>query len=241
MFKSIVFATCVIAALFSAQSKAELISTGELLKNPAFAGNTSTGWSASAGIYYYTATIDGKIEPITYAKASSYWLRQTVNLNTSQYNLGLIDAGGLRYDASVFQSSWSGDADKGRLIVYFLDENQNIISNSTLGYRDPNGVVKSSLSGYIPSATRSVMYSLEGVRSSGTNNDAYFGKGSLSFSAERDVLLLHGGYFIKDQIVVEPPPVTPPPSDVSVHSPVMVAGGLFLLLLAGRRKKLLPS
>lgn len=237
MFKSIVFAACVVAALFSAPSKAELISTGELLKNPAFAGNSSAGWSASSGIYYYTATIDGKTEPITYSKTASYWLRQTVDLNTSQYNLGLIDAGGLRYDASVFQSSWSGDSDKGRLIVYFLDENKNIISNSTLGYRDPNGVVKSSLSGYIPSATRSVMFSLEGVRSSGTNNDAYFGKGSLNFSAERDTLALHGGYFVKDQIVVAPTPTPTPPNDVSAHAPVMAAGGIFLLLLGGRRKK----
>ena len=197
------------ALLLSSGVKAEWISTGELLLNPNFTGNSLSNWTTTGNPSFYSGTIEGVNYPSVYGRQSSYTVRQTLDLtsNGKGINEGLIDAGLVRYDASTWQMGWSGDADRGRLILYFYDAAGALLTSMTQGYKDPSTWTKTELSGYLPSLTRRVLFSLEGVRSSGTNNDAYFAKNSMELSSEIDQINLFGGYFIQGQPIVSDVPL----------------------------------
>lgn len=220
--KSWAGALCAILMLTTGAAKADIISTEQLLTNPNF--NTLSGWTTAGGVLLTSMNVGGQWIPGIYSKSSSYSARQTIDL--SSFNAGLIDSGLFKYNASTWQQGYSGDSDRGRLIMYFYDANNQLIQSSTLGYKDTNAPSKTDLSGYIPAATRKITYSLEGVRYGGTDLNAVFAQNSLSFAAESSVISFHGGYFVKGQQVV-------PPADVP--APFMYASGLLFLMVGARR------
>lgn len=227
---------CVFFMFASGVAHAALITTGQLLNNPNFTGNTLTGWSTAGGVIPTSMYVNGQWVPAIYSKTSSFSARQTIDLSAGLYNTGLIDSGMFRYDATTWQQGYSGDSDRGRLVMYFYDANNVLLQASTLGYRDTNAASKTDLTGYIPTSTRRIVYSLEGVRYGGTDNNALFAQNGLTFSAETSALSLHGGYFIQGQQVI---PVAPeqPTTPVNVSAPAMTASGLLLMMLGLRRRR----
>lgn len=223
---------CVSLMTLSAAAHAELITTNQMLTNPNFAGKSTVGWTTSGNIVFSADTIEGQVYDTLYSKSSSHAARQNIMLSADVFNTSLIDSGQLQYDASVWQRGYSGDSDRGRLILYFFDADNQLIQNATLGYRDPSTITKTTLTGYVPASTRYVQYAIEGVRYAGTDNNAVFAKNSLTFSAERESLALFGGYFLKGEQVIPVEP--PPPTDVTAPA----FASLFLILtLGGLRRK----
>lgn len=204
----------------SSSVKAEWLSTDEILQNPSFEGYSLQGWESTPGVTFFSLNVEGEVTPFTNGVSSSYFIRQEVNLLVNDFNMSLLDSGLVRYDASTWQWGWSGDSDRGRLVVSFINEDGQTLSSVTQGYKDPNTITKTLLSGFIPAATRSILFSLEGQRFSGTNNDAYFGKNSFSLSAEQESLALHGGYFIQGQPVL---------SDVPTPASIGMIGALLII------------
>lgn len=229
--KLLLAGACMSLMTLSAAVHAELITTNQMLTNPNFAGKSTAGWSTTGNLVFTSYQIEGTLRDAIYSRSASHTVRQTVTLSADAFNTGLIDSGQLQYDASVWQVGYSGDSDRGRLILYFYDANNQLIQNTTLGYRDPNAMTKTAMTGYVPAATRFVQYSLEAVRYAGTDNNAVFAQSSLTFSAERESLALFGGYFIKGEQVI--PVESPQPTDVT--SPVL-ASGLLMLTLGGLRR-----
>lgn len=201
--------------LVSTVSSAAWISSGEMLQNPDFAGNSLANWQSTGNPAFYATTIDGVVYPAVYGRQASYTVRQTLDLAALDYNLALIDAGLARYTASTWQGGWSGDTDRGRLAIYFYNEQGQLISSQLNPYETRSNYTQKVIQAFLPAGTRRIMFSLEGQRVTGTNLDAYFAKNSLEISAEQSSLALFGGYFIQGQPVL-PDPVSPEPSDVEI-------------------------
>lgn len=225
--------------LVSTVSSATWFSSGEMLKNPNFTGTSDknettsqwdgilTNWQSTGNPAFYSTTIGGVLYPAVLGRQATYTVRQTVNLADLNYNLALIDSGLARYTASTWQGGWSGDADRGRLAIYFYNELGQLISSRLNPYETRSNFTQKVLQEFVPIGTRRIMFSLEGQRVNGTNLDAYFAKNSLELSAEQSNLAMFGGYFIQGQPVL---------SDVDFDgSAPLLLLGLSLMWLGRRR------
>jgi uncharacterized protein (TIGR03437 family) len=175
-------------------AKADGVTTGNLLTNPGAETGDLTGWTAGgpgAPIVddgSFDPGIDphsGKYDFCGYSSDSSS-LSQTVSILVSGITPGLVDSGTLLANLSFWEQGLDqGDpSDDASVQLTFLDGSSSAISSVTSPIVDSHD---SSWQSYtdtypIPVGTRSIQYTMQFSRNSGTDLDAFLDDNSLTIS-----------------------------------------------------------
>lgn len=157
------------------------------ITNPSFSSGT-TGWTTLVGGGLGTYGSGGN-DGGAYVRAGSSPLNQSGQIiDLPSDVLADVDAGLLSLLISCWQSGFSSDSDSGSASVEFYDAaagGGNLIGMRATGFYDgPNAPSWAERTGnmWVPPGARSLRLCLRGVRSGGTNNDAYFDSFSLTLS-----------------------------------------------------------
>jgi len=109
---------------------------------------------------------------------------QDISLAELGLDASIVDSGTAMIDFGGWQSGWNTQTDAGQISVKFLDENLLEVGTSLLPFFFSNHTwVQQAGQATVVSGTRSVRYHFEGVRTGGSNNDAFLDAAYLNVSA----------------------------------------------------------
>ncbi|KJE97642.1 hypothetical protein CAOG_010147 [Capsaspora owczarzaki ATCC 30864] len=114
--------------------------------------------------------------------ANDAWLYQTVSLSSFAINSGYIDGTRSQVNFQATLINIGANNDIGRLLLYFLKSDGNVISNSASTESGTNGALL-TLTLPLPATTTAMWAAFAGRKTSGSTIDAYFSAPVLTFAA----------------------------------------------------------
>jgi hypothetical protein len=139
--------------------------------------DTTTPWTVESG------TLGTRSATPTPYEGTAYLFMGTSATSIAYQDLTIpsailteVDAGSALFSAEWWQAGLDGTNDKGEVIVEFLSATSTVLGTLSSGLFTTNQTwSKRSFSAQaVPANTRTVRFKIKGVRTNGTNNDAYF-------------------------------------------------------------------
>lgn len=209
----------IIGALVGLQAfsaSANLMTTGNIIKNPEFSAaageDLSTGaredWIVQEGSFNFalisehpasaadTQALYDSLDPsIEYRAAfggavANAYLYQTHTIEEHRLNAGLIDSGLVTVDMSMYIGSSYSDRDRSRMYITFSDENGvNIESPTVMGYYDLSSWSYREMTDIVvPVGTRNFKITLHNDRLDGTGNSTGIALPDVRFALEDNAM-----------------------------------------------------
>jgi len=142
----------------------------------------TTGWTQIHGGNADVATdfASGAVTPYegTYlaraaATAAEPWWSQTITIDSSHE--ASIDAGTAEITLSAYILGFSGDVDRGSIMMEFLATDDSFLGSKISEAEDPTDWVKHSITQWVPQTTRKVKVSARGWKVAGTACSVFYG------------------------------------------------------------------
>ncbi|AQT67608.1 hypothetical protein STSP2_00756 [Anaerohalosphaera lusitana] len=148
-----------------------------LLVNPGFEDSLN-GWVSNGG--------DNRSnDPAPHSGSSYVFFPSTSTGAVSQtvdLDLGTFTEGDYEANYGGWQARWHGQADAGKITLYFLDQTGAALGSDSLGFHSPVPWELQEGTAVLPGGTEQIIYEFYGVRYEGSNLDSYLDDAFLSIS-----------------------------------------------------------
>jgi hypothetical protein len=196
MRNSIITLCSLITIGLSSMASADIVTTGNLVKNNTFVletpgGSTAVDWANWNGARRFMSrtNVPGYVgEPINTFYGSNTdvaHINQLLDLGQEGINLSLIDSGEVTMDFSFYVGSNYADRDRSRVWINLFDENMALVKQSFSSYFDLNEWSYRQYNDItIPVATRFMQVNLHNDRVDGTWSNSAIALPNVTFSVE---------------------------------------------------------